>query len=120
YYGTFKSERILLENDPHGNDFMAEVCLQWEEAAFQFENLGARVVVLRKAAVLGKESELYKQMSAFAKMGINTAVGNGKQYVPWVYIKDLLRLYSELLNEPKYKGAYNAVSSAHTNMNDFA
>lgn len=120
YYGTFVSDKILTEETPNGSDFMAEVCRQWEEEAFRFEKLGCRVVVMRKGAVLGRKGELYRQMSAFAKWGINTAVGNGKQYLPWIYIKDLLRLYSFVLDTPIPSGAYNSVCSAHTDMNEFA
>lgn len=120
YYGTFNSDKTLTEEDPNGNDFLAEVCRQWEETARQFEKLGSRVVILRQGPVLGKEGEIYQRMSAFAKFGINTAVGSGKQYLPWIFIDDLISLYLFVLNHPKMTGAFNAVSGTDTNANEFA
>lgn len=120
YYGTFNSEKTLTEEDPNGNDFLAEVCRQWEESARQFEKIGARVVLLRQGPVLGKEGEIYQRMAGFAKWGINTAVGSGKQYLPWIYIDDLTKLYLFAMEHSTMTGAFNAVSGIDTNMNDFA
>lgn len=120
YYGTFNSEKILTEDSPNGDDFLAEVCRQWEMSARRFENLGARTVVLRKAAVLGKSGGMVERMAALAKFGLNTAVGSGNQFVPWISMQDLLRLYFFVLEHKSMTGAFNAVSGAHTRMNEFA
>lgn len=58
------------------------VCKQWEESARQFETIGSRVVILRKGVVLGLGGGMYQKLMPMAKLGINTALGNGRQYLP--------------------------------------
>lgn len=120
YYGTFNSDKILTEDAPKGNDFLAEVCHQWEMAAHKFEKLGARTVILRKGVVIGKDGGIVDRMAGIAKFGLNTSVGSGKQFIPWIAMQDLVRLYFFVLEQPSMTGVFNAVSGEHINMNEFA
>src|SRR5690606_35938819 len=52
--------------------------------------------------------------------GINTSLGNGRQYLPWIDIRDLARLYEFILKTHSTSGVFNAVSSEHTTMNCFS
>ena len=52
YYGAVSTDHIFTEKDSPANDFLGNVCSQWEQAALQFESLGMRVVMLRTAVVL--------------------------------------------------------------------
>src|SRR5690606_8452972 len=62
----------------------------------------------------------YQRLAPFAKLGINPAAGSGRQYIPWIDIRDLLRLYDFLLKENPLQGTFNAVSSQHMTMNELA
>lgn len=86
----------------------------------QFESLGITTVILRLGVVLGKEGGMYKKLAPLAKLGINTSLGNGKQYLPWIDIRDLVRLYEFILKTNEIRGIFNAVSSKHIMMNDFS
>lgn len=120
YYGAFTSDEILTEESNNGNDFLANVCEKWEKSALQFESLGITTVILRLGVVLGKEGGMYKKLAPLAKLGINTTLGNGKQYLPWIDIRDLVRLYEFILKTNEIRGIFNAVSSKHIMMNDFS
>lgn len=120
YYGAVTTNQIFTENSPNGTDFLAEVCRKWEEAALKFENLNTKVVLLRKGVVLGKEGGMYQKLAPLAKKGFNTSLGSGKQYLPWIDIRDLASLYGFILKNESVKGIYNVCSSEHQTMNDFS
>lgn len=120
YYGMKTLPNLeLYENDEVGLDFLGNVCQQWEQAVHQFEKLVNRVVILRKAVVLG-ENGMYAKMAPLAKIRINPTVGNGTQQLPWISIEDLVELYQFVLGKPELAGVFNAVSSAKDSLGDFA
>ena len=116
YYGTVTTEKIYTEKDPPGNDFLSEVVVLWERSAddFKEQNLAERVVKIRTAVVLSKEDGALKKMVPTIKYGIGSALGSGKQYMPWIYIDDICSVYLEALRNSDMNGAYNAVSPQHT------
>jgi NAD dependent epimerase/dehydratase family enzyme len=59
-------------------------------------------------------------MAPLARRGINPALGSGKQYIPWMDIGDLVRLYGFMLEHTDLSGIFNAVSTQHLTMNDMA
>lgn len=120
YYSAVTTDQIFTEESKSGNDFLASVCQKWEDAARQFENIGCRLVILRQGVVLGKDGSIYQKMMSLARKGINPAVGNGKQYLPWIDVRDLVRLYAFVLENEKIKGVFNVVSSEQITMNEFA
>src|SRR5690606_4085772 len=120
YYGAITTGKIFTEESDNGNDFLASVCGEWEKSAPQFESLGVTTVILRKGAVLGKDGGMYQKLAPLAKLGINTSLGSGRQYLPWIDIRDLVRLYEFILKTNEISGVFNAVSSEHISMNDFS
>src|SRR5690606_23241848 len=94
-------------------------CREWENAAQQFSTLGSRVVILRKGIVMG-HGGAYERMAPLARRGINVALGSGQQYMSWISIEDLVRLYLFLLQHPEIKGVYNTTASEPITMQDFA
>lgn len=63
---------------------------------------------------------MYQKLAPLAKLGINTSLGNGRQYLPWIDIRDLVRLYEFILKTNEIRGVFNAVSSEHIMMDDFS
>ncbi|HRP67997.1 MAG TPA: TIGR01777 family oxidoreductase [Turneriella sp.] len=120
YYGAVTSDEVFIENSVKGADFLSEVCQKWEHAAFQFSALGARTVVLRKGVVIGKDGGIYQKLAPLAKRSLNTALGDGKQYLPWIDVRDVVRLYEFILTHREVSGVYNAVATEHITMNDFS
>lgn len=115
FYGTLTTEKIYSENDPPGYDFLSEVVVLWERAAdhFKEQNLAERVVKLRTAVVLSEKEGALKKMLPPIQYGIGSALGSGKQYMPWIHIEDICSIYEFALKNKTFHGAYNAVSPQH-------
>lgn len=120
FYGTLTTEKIYSENDPPGHDFLSEVVVLWERAAdhFKEQNLAERVVKLRTAVVLSEKEGALKKMLPPIQYGIGSALGNGKQYMPWIHIEDICSIYEFALKKTNLHGAYNAVSPQHATNSD--
>ncbi len=116
FYGTETTEKIYTEDDMPGNDFLSEVVVLWERAAdnFKEQNLAERVVKIRTAVVLSEKDGALKKMVPTIRYGIGSALGNGKQYMPWIHIDDICSIYETALKNPDINGAYNAVAPEHT------
>lgn len=120
YYGTKTTDTIFTEKDAPGNDFLSEVVVLWERAAdnFKEQNLAERVVKIRTAVVLSEKDGALKKMIPTIKMGIGSPLGSGKQFMPWVHIKDICSIYEFALKNSDLDGAYNATAPEHiTNEN---
>ncbi|MBS1648841.1 MAG: TIGR01777 family oxidoreductase [Bacteroidetes bacterium] len=120
FYGAVTTNEIFTETSKSGNDFLASVCQIWENTTMKFNDLGIRTVILRKGVIIGKNGGIYQKLSPLAKLGINVSLGSGKQYLPWIAIRDLVKLYDFILSNSKISGIYNTVSSEHIMMNDFS
>lgn len=112
YYGSQNTDKIYVEDDSPGVDFLADCCLQWEHAVFH-NNPAKRVVALRTGIVLAKEGGALTKLAAPIKMGFGAALGSGKQYIPWIHLQDLVEIYCESLFNEQYNGCYNAVAEEH-------
>ncbi|WP_153392870.1 TIGR01777 family oxidoreductase [Chryseobacterium vaccae] len=116
FYGTETTENIYTEDDMPGNDFLSEVVVLWERAADNFREqiLAERVIKIRTAVVLSEKDGALKKMVPTIKYGIGSALGSGKQYMPWIHIDDLCSIYETALKNSEINGAYNAVAPEHT------
>ena len=107
YYGD-RGDEELTESSSPGNDFLAEVCQAWEREAVAAESHGLRVVLARTGIVLGKGGALAKMLTPF-KLGAGGPLGNGKQWMPWIHVADLARLYLHASDTSAIRGPMNAV-----------
>jgi hypothetical protein len=105
YYGD-RGDEVLTEASAPANDFLAEVCVEWEREAMRAEQLGMRVVTIRTGIVLGKEGALAKMMFPF-KMGVGGPLGNGKNWMPWIHVDDLASLYMHAARNDTLRGPMN-------------
>lgn len=119
YYGAITSEKILYETDPPSNDFIGDTCRQWEQSADRFEELGIRVVKIRTGVVLIKHGGALAKLITPFKLGVGSAIGNGRQYLPWIHIEDLCDIYIKAIEDTQMNGAYNAVAPDHKTNRDF-
>ena len=110
YYGAVTSNKIFNETDFAPNDFLGETCRLWEQTTKQFENVGIRTVIIRAGIVLAKEDGALSKMMGPVKMGIGSAIGDGKQYIPWIHIDDICNIFIKAIEDDAMHGAYNAVS----------
>lgn len=120
FYGAVTTDKTFAETSESGNDFLASVCQKWEVAALKFNDLGIRTIIFRKGVILGKGGGMVQKLSPLANLGINVSLGSGKQYLPWIDIRDLVKLYNFILSNAQLNGIYNAVATEQMTMNDFS
>ncbi|MFO7852558.1 MAG: TIGR01777 family oxidoreductase [Bacteroidota bacterium] len=119
YYGAVTSDRIFNEKDPPGDDFLAKVCVQWEEAAGMFRSGGYRTTIVRTAPVLSKEEGILARVLPTISLRFSPLFGKGKHYFPWIHIDDLCGIYLKVLDDNNIDGVYNAVAPEDVTYKDF-
>jgi uncharacterized protein (TIGR01777 family) len=106
-YGD-SGDRWRHEDSPPGNDFPAEVCVRWE-AAFNSLSLPAtRKVALRISFALGREGGALGTLAALTRLFLGGATGSGRQFISWIHIADLIRMFEWSIGREDVAGAYNA------------
>ncbi|MEI6090948.1 MAG: TIGR01777 family oxidoreductase [bacterium] len=120
YYGTVTGDILFVETTPGGNDFLADVCQKWEQSALALTNVADRVCILRTGLVLALNGGLLKRLLLPAKMGISVVFGDGKQFMPWIHIKDLCNMYIKSIEDGNFSGIYNAVSPNSVTNREFS
>ncbi|MBU4262811.1 MAG: TIGR01777 family oxidoreductase [Proteobacteria bacterium] len=109
YYGS-RGDEMLTESSLPGNDFLASVCQRWEEEAMKAEELGIRVVTLRTGVVLDKDGGALAKMLTPFKLGLGGRLGNGRQYMSWIHINDLIGIMLHAARNQEVRGPINAVA----------
>ncbi|WP_421938251.1 TIGR01777 family oxidoreductase [Pedobacter sp.] len=107
YYGDCGDE-ILTEESENGYGFLAECCKLWEQAVDEGKRLSLRVVKLRTGIVLSTRGGALPQMALPVKLFAGSALGTGKQWVPWLHIDDMAEMYVHTLENINTAGSYNA------------
>jgi uncharacterized protein len=110
YYGAVTGKHPFSEKDPAGNDFLAKLCLEWEKAAELASQKAIRTVILRTPVVLSPNGGALEKLKKLAKLGVLSPLGSGKQYMPWIHVKDLVNCYLYAIKNDNMRGAYNAVA----------
>ncbi len=119
YYGA-SDDTPLHEGSPRGAGFLAELCADWEAATQAAAEAGVRTCTVRTGVVLGHGGGALAKMLPIFKMGVGGRLGDGKQWVSWIHVDDLVALYVRLLEERKCNGLYNGTAPEPVTMNDFA
>lgn len=119
-YGMTTSEKIFTETDKGANDFLTQSCGQWENSYQQIQALSNKNCIIRIGVVLSKDGGALKRLLPIFQLGLGSAVGSGKQYMPWIHIDDLVSVFHEALFNPNYNEIYNAVSAEKTTSNSFS
>ena len=109
YYGA-RVEGVANEQSPLGDGFLADVCYQWEEATAPAVERGIRVVNLRTGIVLHPAGGTLERMLTPFKMGVGGKLGNGKQYISWLTLDDILEIIHHTLVTEQLQGPVNAVT----------
>ena len=109
FYGAVTTDKIYNEDDLPGNDFMADVCVKWENTYHQL-NANIRKVIIRTGVVLSKDAGALPKLITPIKFGIGAAVGSGKQFVPWIHINDIVSLFHEAICNERVTSIYNGVA----------
>lgn len=121
YYGWDRGDEILTESSGPGSDFLSRLCVDWEAACDPARNAGIRVVTLRTGIVQSAHAGQLKVQLPLFKAGLGGPMSlRGRQWVPWISLPDIVRMYLFALVNPTVRGPFNAVAPHLVRNRDYA
>ncbi|MBL7953311.1 MAG: TIGR01777 family oxidoreductase [Flavobacteriales bacterium] len=118
YYGAVTTDHTFVENDGPASDTIGTISSAWESAVDEWRTL-TRVVKLRTPVVLTNDGGALPKLAAPVKFGLGAPVGSGRQWMPWVHLADLVRIYGTALFNERMEGAYNVNTGNDVRNDDF-
>jgi len=109
YYGARGDEELDEHSEP-GDGFLAQVCKDWEHATVPAAEAGIRVVNARIGVVLSKQGGALAKMLTPFKLGVGGVLGDGRQYMSWIALDDLVGVLMHALETESLTGPVNAVT----------
>lgn len=119
YYGDTGDNQVD-ESSPAGNDFLADVARQWEDATRAARDAGIRTVHMRFGLVLSPDGGVLPNFILPLRLAAVGRVGSGRQYLSWISLPDALQVILRLLADASMDGAFNLVSGNPVTNNDFS
>lgn len=109
YYGN-RGDEILTEASAPGDDFLADVCVEWEKATALATEKGIRVVNARFGVILDADGGALKRMLPPFRLGVGGKVGSGKQWMSWIALEDVIAGINFALTNDSLGGPVNFVA----------
>ncbi|HJT67706.1 MAG TPA: TIGR01777 family oxidoreductase [Pyrinomonadaceae bacterium] len=109
YYGS-RGDEVLTETSKPGDDFLASVCVEWEQATRAASEKGIRTVNARFGIILDAHGGALAQMLTPFRMGIGGRVGDGRQWMSWIALGDVVAGLKFLLEDETAHGPVNFVA----------
>jgi hypothetical protein len=110
YYGS-RGDQLLTEADPVGrHSFLADTVAQWEQAIAQVAGTGTRTVVIRIGVVLSAQGGALQKMLLPLRFFNAAYFGSGQQWVSWIHLDDICRMFCEAVENGQWSGTYNGVA----------
>jgi uncharacterized protein (TIGR01777 family) len=106
FYGN-RGDELLTEKSTPGEGFLPEVCVAWEKATGQAEAKGIRTIHARFGIILDEKGGALERMLTPFRMGVGGKVGNGKQWMSWIALDDVINALRFLIDETESDGAVN-------------
>ena len=110
YYGN-RGDEILTESSLPGNDFLADVCVEWEKATERAAQKGVRTVNLRFGVILDSKGGALAKMLPPFRMGVGGRIGSGKQWMSWIALDDVVGAIKYALTNESLSGPVNVVAA---------
>lgn len=118
YYGH-RGDVMLTEDVGPGTNSLARLCVDWEAAALE-AGAFTRVVLLRTGVVLGRDGGALGPMLPAFRLGLGAAPGSGRQFMPWIHLRDMVAIILKALEDPQVSGPLNAVAPYAVTAREFA
>jgi uncharacterized protein len=118
FYGPCGDE-IVTEESPPGNDFLAQACVEWEDAARSLAST-ARLAIIRIGVVLSPDGGALAKMLTPFKLGVGGPVGNGRQWMGWVHQQDVVGILLHAIDMPNLSSVLNAVAPEPVTNREFS
>ena len=118
FYGWDTGDNFVDESTEQGSGFLAEVVADWEKEVSTLDEFGVKNSKVRVGIVLSDKGAALVEMMKPIKMGIGAPLGSGKQFMSWIHLDDLCRLFIHLIGLEE-SGVFNAVSPEPVTNRDF-
>lgn len=118
YYGMSETQIFTESDKTEADDFLAMVVKWWEEEAAKAIQIGVRTVFARLGLVLGNQGALPLMLLPY-RLRIGGTIGNGRQWVSWVHVEDVVRLFEFIIKEEQIVGALNVTAPNPVRMKEF-
>ncbi len=102
--------QLCDEAAAHGSDFVAQVCERWEAAFAEVNSPAMRKVLLRLGVVLGPGGGFLETLGRVTRLFLGGHVGDGRQFISWIHIKDLCRVILWAIERDEISGTFNAIA----------
>lgn len=109
YYGR-RGDEIVRENGLSQEIFMSQLCVAWEAEARRAIALGVRTCLLRSGLVFGRGGGAFPFLALPVRFGLGMIMGNGRQWMSWIHLKDLVNLTLFALDREDVEGPVNATA----------
>lgn len=117
-YGD-QGDTLLTEQSPAADDFLAQLCNDWEASTHKNQQDDCRVILLRLGVVFSQKAEAWRKMKTPFSLGLGGRLGNGQQWLPWVHIQDVIDAIIFLSQHPTAEGAFNIVAPTPVRNREF-
>ncbi|MAS36677.1 MAG: TIGR01777 family protein [Anaerolineaceae bacterium] len=107
YYGTHPNTVDITEDSPAGDDWLADVCQQWEASTAAVESMGVRRVIIRMGVVLSFEEGALSRMALPFQFFAGGPFGDGKQPLSWIHPADEIGAIRFLIKQAEASGPFN-------------
>ena len=118
FYGMEDQNKICDESSRAGQDFLSSVCQKWE-AELKGLNDSHRLCVARIGLVLDWQGGALEKLWDIYVSGVGCTLSDGKQWMNWIHMDDLVNFYVQALENKKYQGVYNLVAPENLSNKDF-
>ena len=118
YYG-YDDDGWTDENASPASDFLADVTKAWEDAEDRLTEAGVRVVKIRIGIVLTMKGGALKELARPIQWWVGAPLGSGKQFMSWIHLDDVCRIFLHALENEQLHGAYNAVAPSPVTNKEF-
>lgn len=118
YYGN-RGDEVITEDSAPGFDFLSGVCIDWEREAYNAEDFGVRVVIIRNGFVMAKNSPALRRLTFPFRLYCGGTIGSGRQYMSWIHIADLVNIYLLAMDNRNLSGSLNATAPNPVTMKEF-
>ncbi len=109
FYGD-QGQALVTEEEPPHDEFTHQLCERWENLALAAESSHTRVCLLRTGVVLAPEGGALAKMLPLFRLGLGGPMGDGRQYLPWIHLEDMVQGIYYLLTTHNLRGPFNMVA----------
>lgn len=118
YYGP-RGDDVVTERTPAGSDFLARLCVDWEQEAGAAASPDTRLAIVRTGLVLGADGGALKKMLWPFTFGLGATMGSGGQYMPWIHVDDWVSMIVWILSSDQARGTFNATAPTPVTNREF-